>query len=41
MVHVDNIGPYSKSIRKHQPGGNIIKNNVSLTWMKMIVPAKD
>ena len=38
LVHVDMIGPYSKSIRQHQTGGAIIKNNVSLTCMKMINP---
>ena len=33
------IGSYSKSIIKQQPGGTIIKNNFSLTCMKMIGPA--
>ena len=37
-MHVDLIGPYSKYIRQHQRGGYIIKNNVSLTCMKMIDP---
>ena len=36
---MDLIGPHSKSIRQHQPGGAIIKNNVSLTCLKMIDPA--
>ena len=39
LVHLDLIGPYSKSIRKQNPGGSIIKNNVSLTCMKIIDPA--
>ena len=34
------IGPYSKSIKQQQLGGAIIKNNVSLTCMKMIDPTK-
>ena len=38
MVYVDLIGPYSKSIRQHQTGGAIIKNNFSLTYMAMIDP---
>ena len=38
-VHVDLIGPYSKSIRKYQPGGTVIRNNYSLTCMTMIYPA--
>ena len=36
MVHVDLIGPYSKSIRQQQPGGTFIRNNYSLTCMTMI-----
>ena len=36
--HADLIGLYSKSVRQHQPGGTIIKNNVSLTYMNMIDP---
>ena len=39
MVHVDLIGLYSKSIIQQQPGGAIIKNNVSLAGMIMIDPA--
>ena len=35
-MHVDLIGPNSKSIIKHQQGGSIIKNNCSLACMKMI-----
>ena len=35
-VHVDLIGPYINSIRQHQPGGTVIRNNSSLTCMKMI-----
>ena len=35
-VHVDMIGPYSKYIKQQQPCGAIIKNDVSLTCMKMI-----
>ena len=38
-VHMYLLGPYSKSITKHQTGGAIIKNNVSLTFMIMIDPA--
>ena len=38
MVHVDLIGPYSKYMRQHHTGGDIIKNNVSLTCMTMIDP---
>ena len=30
-VNVDLIGPYSKSIRKHNLVGNIIKNTVCIT----------
>ena len=37
-VHVELKGQYSKSIRKHQTGGSMIKNKVSLTWMTMINP---
>ena len=33
MVHVGLIGLYSKSITQQQPGGAIIKNNVSLACM--------
>ena len=39
-VHVYLIVPYSKSIRQHQHGGTIINNNVSLTCMSIIDPAK-
>ena len=39
-LHVDLIGPYSKSISKQQPGGAIIWNNASLTCMEMIDPVK-
>ena len=38
LVHVELIGPYSKSIRKHQPVGAIIKDNFSLTCMTKIDP---
>ena len=41
LVHVDLIGPYSNSIRQHQPGGAIIKDNVSLACMITIDPATD
>ena len=37
-VYVDLIGLYSKYIRQQQPGGAIIKNNVSITFMTMIYP---
>ena len=37
-MHVDLIVPYSKSIRQQHPGGAIIKNNVTLTFMMMIYP---
>ena len=40
LVHVDLIGP-SNSIRQHQPGGAIIKDNVSLACMITIDPATD
>ena len=33
------IGPYSKSIIKQQPGGDIVWKNSSLTCMPMIDPA--
>ena len=39
LVHVDPIGPYSKSIRQHQPGGAIIKTDFSLNCMTVIDPA--
>ena len=39
-VHVDLIGPYSKSIRQHQLGGTVIWNNARLTCMTIIDPAK-
>ena len=38
MVHVDLIGPYSKSIIQQQPGGILIRNNASLTHMTTIDP---
>ena len=38
-MHVELIGLYSKSIGQHQPGGAIIRNNVSLNCMPMIDPA--
>ena len=38
-VHVDLIGPYIKSRRQQQPGGTIIRNNTSLTRIKVIDPA--
>ena len=38
LVHVELIGPYSKTIRKQHPGGDIIRMNTSLTWMAMIDP---
>ena len=40
LVHVDLIGTYIKSIRKHHPRGAIIWKIVSLTCMKIIDPAK-
>ena len=40
-VHVDLIGPYSKYIRQQHPGGSVIKNDVSITCMKIIEPATD
>ena len=39
LVHIDLIGPYTKSIRQHHTGGAIIWNNASLTCMTMIEPA--
>ena len=38
LLYVELIGPYSKSIRQHHPGGAIIKNNFSITCMTMIKP---
>ena len=35
-VEVDLIGPYSKSIIKHHPGGTVIRNNARLTCMTII-----
>ena len=35
-LHVDLIGPYSKSIRQHQPGGTVILNNNSVSFMTII-----
>ena len=39
LVHVNLIGPYSKCIVQHQPGGSIIKNKVSLFCIMIIDPA--
>ena len=39
FVHVDLIGPYSKSIRQHCPGGATINNFNSITCMTMIEPS--
>ena len=38
MVHVDLMVPYSKSRRKQQPSGTVIRKNSSLTCMTMIDP---
>ena len=38
-VHVDPVGPYSKSIRQQQSCGTAIRNNYSLTCMTMIDPS--
>ena len=38
-MHVDLIGPYSKSIRQQHPGGTVIRKNSSLTCIMMIDPA--
>ena len=38
-VHVDLIGPYSKSIKQQHPGCTVLFRNSSLTYMKMIDPA--
>ena len=38
LVHIDPIGPYSKSIIQQQPGGRIIQKYFSLACMKMIEP---
>ena len=38
-MNVDLIGTYSKSIRQQQPGGTVINNNASLTYMEMIDPS--
>ena len=40
-MHVDLIGPYSKSIIQHHTGGAIIQNDDSLTCMTMIEPATE
>ena len=37
-MHADLIGPYRKYIRQNQPGGAIIKNNVSITCLTIINP---
>ena len=39
LVHIELIGPYSKSIRHQKPCGTVIRNNASLTFMPMIDPA--
>ena len=39
LVHVDLIGPYSKSIRQHNLGVSIMQKDDSLTCMTMIDPA--
>ena len=41
MVHVDLIGTHIKSTIQHHPGGDIIKNNVSIICMAMINPVTD
>ena len=38
MVHVELVGPYSKSIIQQQTGGSIIKCKVSITGMTTIEP---
>ena len=38
-MHVDLIGPYGKSISQQKIGGTAIRNNASITSMKMIDPA--
>ena len=38
MVHVYLIGPYIKSIIQQHIGGTLIRNNSSLTFMKMVDP---
>ena len=38
MVHVDLIGPYSKSIRQQHPGRTIIFKNASLSCMTILDP---
>ena len=37
-MHVDLIGPYSKSIRQQQPGRTVICKNYILTCMTIIDP---
>ena len=37
-MHIDLIGPYSKSIRHQKPGGTIIKKGVSLACLKIVDP---
>ena len=39
LVHVDLIGPYSKSISQKQVGIDSIQNNFSMDCMPMIGPA--
>ena len=38
LVHIDLIGPYSKSILQNHPDRVIIKKDVSLTYKTMIDP---
>ena len=38
LVHVELMGPYSKSIIQHNPSGSIIINNVSITCMTIFYP---
>ena len=38
-MNVELIGIYRNSIRKQNPGGAIIRNDVSMTYMAMINPA--
>jgi hypothetical protein len=38
-VHIDLIGPYTKTVKQHQPGNNIKEVDLFLTCMTMIDPS--
>ena len=39
LVHIYLIGSYTKSIRRKNPGVDIIRYDISLDYMKIIYPA--